>query len=163
MFHPEYSFLKSSFLNRVRPCASQAGAFHSKSLFYSYLQRSEGAVDGTELDVAVDDRGRGSVGLDIGGSTARGGARSTGGSQSGRVGGVGRVQPEHVGVVLFRMSVSYVRDHKKFQGRKKEVLTSSHKLMTRTIPVLRASPIPDRPPLGVKESSVPVAVFCASQ
>ena len=50
----------------------------------------------------VDDGVAGLLGLDIGGNTGGGGASTTalaGGAGIG-VGGVGRVQPQHVGVVL---------------------------------------------------------------
>lgn len=61
------------------------------------LQGSEGRVDGTELDVRVDDAGRGVVGLDVGGGTAAGGAGAARIVRADRVGGV---EPQHVGVVV---------------------------------------------------------------
>ena len=60
----------------------------------------EGAVDGTELDVGVDDVGVGGVGLDVAGDTGGGGARAAEVAGAGSVGRVGGVEPEHVGVVV---------------------------------------------------------------
>jgi hypothetical protein len=64
--------------------------------------RGESGVDGTDLDVRVDDRGIGVGTLNISGVTRAGGAGSTGDT---RLGGilikrVVRVEPEHVGVVV---------------------------------------------------------------
>lgn len=68
-------------------------------LYFTLL--GEGRVDGAELDVGVDDVGVGVLGLDVGGGARGGGAGAASGARGGRVGGVGRVEPEHVdGVVV---------------------------------------------------------------
>lgn len=65
------------------------------------LERSKGAADLAKLDVAVDDGGGGVVGLNVGGDTAGGRAGTTSRTLGGGVNGVGgRVEPQHVGVVL---------------------------------------------------------------
>jgi hypothetical protein len=59
-----------------------------------------GRADGTKLDVGELDLGVGLLRLNIGGLARVGGAFTTGGTGGGRVGGVGRVEPEHVGFVI---------------------------------------------------------------
>lgn len=61
---------------------------------------SVGRVDGSEADVGVDDLRAGGTGLDVTGDTRGGGAGSTGSTLRGGADGVGRVEPEHVGVVV---------------------------------------------------------------
>lgn len=63
---------------------------------------TKGGVDGAELDVGVDDGRVGAVLLDISGHTGRGLAFATGDSRNRGVlvGGVGGVEPQHVGRVV---------------------------------------------------------------
>lgn len=79
------------------------------------LSRREGAVDLAELDVAVDDRGGGVVGLNVRGHTAAGRAGTARGPGVGRVNGVGRVEPQHVGVVV--VPQAHDEDHAVGHGR----------------------------------------------
>jgi len=59
-----------------------------------------GASDGTELDVGEGNLGVGDISLKVGGLARGDSARTSLRSNLGRVGWVGRVEPEHVGVVL---------------------------------------------------------------
>ena len=61
---------------------------------------SEGAVDAAEPDVAVDDLGVGLGAFDVAGHAGR--RRAAAAGRAGGAGGsrVGRVQPEHVGIML---------------------------------------------------------------
>lgn len=60
----------------------------------------KGGADGTELDVGEDDGGAGNLDLDLGGDAGVGGTAAALEAGAGLVDGVGRVEPEHVGVVL---------------------------------------------------------------
>jgi len=60
----------------------------------------DGRADGAEADVGEDDVGVGELLLNLGGDTRGGGALAAGGTGAGPVNGVGRVEPEHVGVVV---------------------------------------------------------------
>lgn len=60
----------------------------------------KGAANGTELDVGEDNRGITVLGLDLAGFARAGRARASLGTGLGRASRVGRVEPEHVGVVL---------------------------------------------------------------
>ncbi len=61
---------------------------------------SEGAVDAAEPDVAVDDLGVGLGAFNVAGHAGRRGAAAACRAGGAGGGGVGRVQPEHVGVML---------------------------------------------------------------
>lgn len=64
-----------------------------------------GRADGAEADVGPDDLGVGVLGDDLGGNTAVLGAVSTGAAgEALLLRGVDGVEPEHVGVVLVRVS-----------------------------------------------------------
>jgi hypothetical protein len=65
-----------------------------------------GAADGTELDVGEGDLGVGDILLEVSRQARGCGARSSLRAELGRVSGEGRVEPEHVGVVLcIRVSI----------------------------------------------------------
>jgi hypothetical protein len=69
--------------------------------------RVVGAADRTELDVGEGDLGVGNVSLEVGGNARGGSARASLSTKLGGIGGVSRVEPEHVGVVLrIRVSIS---------------------------------------------------------
>lgn len=132
---------------------------HAPSNSRRHLQRGEGGVDSTKLDVGVNDGSSGVVCLNISGSTAGGGTSSTDSTSGGGVSGVGRVEPEHVRVVLFQCKLVQWVMKSGGVNRGYYRLTSSHKLMTRTMPFPRASPMPDIPPFSLKTSVLLVAVF----
>lgn len=62
--------------------------------------RAVGRADGAELDVGEGNGGVGNILLEVRGDTGSGRARAAGGAKLGRAGRVGRVEPEHVRVVL---------------------------------------------------------------
>jgi hypothetical protein len=64
------------------------------------LAGGEGGVDGANLDVGVCDARVGDVGLKLSRDTRVGGTSTTGSTWRGLGGGVGRVEPESVGVVV---------------------------------------------------------------
>ena len=74
----------------------------AENLLTKVLSGREGRVDGSEADVAVDDRVVCLLALDIGGHTGSGVTSSTAntGGRGVLVDRVGAVEPEHVGVVL---------------------------------------------------------------
>ena len=75
---------------------------------------SEGRVDGAELDVGESNGGVGGVGLDVRGHTGGGRASTTLGTEGGRGGGVGGVEPEGVGRVV--VPERHDEDHTSLHG-----------------------------------------------
>lgn len=115
-------------------------------------------ADGAELNVGEGNMGIGNIALEISRNTGGDGARATSNTRlrSVAIERVVGVEPEHAGVVL-EARVSNCRE----QRKKKH--TSCQRDIERTIPRLKAAPMPRIPPLAVKGSESWKKLFWSTQ